>query len=92
MYSRCLEHLVQLSQHFLPSIVFRFAQPNRKHFYYKWRRQAIQQDTLNTGHKPEKKIRNMSHVIVNPGKEKPAPSELDGVKWCDIHGEWYIKS
>ena len=25
------------------SILFRFAQPNRKHFYYKYRRQEIQQ-------------------------------------------------
>ena len=39
---------------------------------------------------------NMSQVIIKPGindKEKPAPSELDGDKWRDGHGEYikYIK-
>ena len=37
--------------------------------------------------------KKMSHAIANSeiNKEKTASSKLVGVKWCDIHKEWYIK-
>ena len=39
--------------------------------------------------------KKMSHAILNNdinNKEKTVLSKLVGVKWCDIHKEWYIKA
>ena len=52
-------------------------------------------DTLNTGYKSGN-IRK-SHTLFKTtidinNKEKTASSKSVGVKWCDIHKEWYIKA
>ena len=39
--------------------------------------------------KEYKKIWNGIWNAIWNGKEKTASSELIGVKWCDIHKEWY---
>jgi len=42
-----------------------------------------------------KKYKKMSHAILSNdinNKEKTASSKVVGVKWCDIHKEWYIKA
>ena len=50
-------------------------------------------DTLNTSYKPRNIRKN--HPLYKQrynNKEKTASSKLVGVKWCDIHKEWYIRS
>jgi len=44
---------------------------------------------------PAKEYKKMSQAILNNdinNKEKTVSSKLVGVKWCDIHKEWYIKA
>ena len=43
----------------------------------------------------DKEYKKMSHAILNNdinSKEKTASSKLVGVKWCNIHKEWYMKA
>ena len=44
---------------------------------------------------PAKEYKKMSQAILNNdinNKEKTVSSKLVGVKWCDIHKEWYIEA
>ena len=49
--------------------------------------------TLNTSYKP-RNIRKNDTLYQQRynNKEKTASSKLVGVKWCDIHKEWFIRA
>ena len=81
----------------MPSILFGFSQLNGEHFYFKQRRQIIQEivdeaassrvysqesETLNMGYKPGE-YKKMLHAICYTMVRK------NRLEWCDIHKEWY---
>ena len=88
------------------SILFRFAQPNRKHFYYKYRRQEIQQMVegaasnnrvyyKNLRHAKYRlqagEYKKMSHAIAN-NKNKNNRKKQPRVNWSASSGVIFTRS